>query len=76
MMTDTEGADLKEMQQESFCWLLMPQVWQDKRVGLDKGDQLLLLLEDLLEILVVVLWVFLLLKLFDDFDFRDFNKSL
>ena len=57
------------MQQKRLGRLLMPQVRQNVGVGLDERDQLLLLLEDLLKVFQVVLRVFLLLELFDDFDF-------
>jgi hypothetical protein len=46
----------------------MPQVREDVRVRLNEGDELLLLLQDLLEVLKVVLWVFLLLEFLDDFN--------
>ena len=44
----------------------MPQVREDVRVRLNEGDELLLLLQDLLEVLKVVLRVFLLLEFLDD----------
>ena len=57
------------MQQKCLGRLLMPQVRQNVGVGLDERDQLLLLFEDLLEVFQVVLWVLLLLELFDNFYF-------
>jgi hypothetical protein len=55
---------------------VLPKIAQDERIGLDERNQLFLLFEDLLEVLIVILGVFLLLKLFYDLYFRDIYKFL
>ena len=70
VVPDSDGADLEKMKQEGLTRLMRPQVAQDERVRLNKGNELLLFFEDLFKVLVVVFGVLLLLKFLDDFDLR------
>ena len=75
MMSNSNTANFVEMQEEGFnrCFL---QILNDVRIRLYEGDQLFLFLEDLLEVLIVILRVFLFFKLFDDLVLRDIDESL
>jgi hypothetical protein len=66
MVADAYGANAKEMVLHLLCWLL-GQLNQDEGVGLDVGDELLLLLEDVLEVLRIFLRILLVFEFFHEF---------
>lgn len=64
MVADSYRANAKEVVLHFLGWLLS-KLNEDERVGLDVGDELLLLLENQLEVLGVFLRVLLVFEFLD-----------